>query len=443
MENKSSAADGKTQFEGSLRYEITHSEQLRAAVLALIFLVLFLLASLVPLMTGRTNSNFGTDSDSFKLHSWYLLLLASFASFEGMLWALMRFAGSLSVMRFRLLGYLTALFEISIPTALILVMAQVNIPSSALNMPPVFLYFIFISLAALRLDRRLCVFIGAVAAAQYFLVSLALLSGAENVDPMFFTPVQFVGKPLLLFVAGVGAAFVTDQVRKQVERTVATVGEHQRVLGIFGRHVSPAVLARLVKGGLEGETREICVLFLDIRGFTSFAESRQPAEVVDYLNTLFAFMVEIIGRHGGTVNKFLGDGFMALFGAPVSTENDSANAVQAALEIQNTLARAIEIGQVPPTRIGIGIHRGEALTGLIGSVERQEYSVIGDVVNLASRVEALNKKLGTEILITQKVWAQAGGELMATAKALGPMEVRGREARVELYSLALGQDAGK
>jgi len=424
------------QLEESLRSEIANSEQRRAAVLALILLFLFLLASLAPIITGRAPAGAAPGQLLNRSRVLHLFLLGGFAAFEGSIWALLRFARSVSITRFRWLGYLTALVEISVPSAIILVMAQSSGASSALSLPPVFLYFIFISLAALRLDLPLCLFTGAVAAAEYLLVSRFLLTGAVNVPPEFLTPPHFIGKPLLLFIAGVGAAFVASEVRKQVVQTLETMGEHQRVLGIFGRHVSPAVLDRLVDGGLVGETREVCILFLDIRGFTAYAEGQPPGRVVDYLNSLFGFMVDIVTSHGGTVNKFLGDGFMALFGAPLSGDNDSASAVRAALEIREALARRVDEGQVPPTRVGIGVHRGEALTGLVGSAARQEYSVIGDVVNLASRVESLTKTVGAEILITQAVWERAGAELVGEAEALGQVQVPGREAMVDLYRLA-------
>ncbi len=145
------------------------------------------------------------------------------------------------------------------------------------------------------------------------------------------------------------------------------------------------------------------MMFLDIRNFTKFAESRQPEEVVNYLNTLFDFMIEIINQNNGIINKFLGDGFMAVFGAPVSDGQDCRNAVNAAMAIIKRLDEEVKAGTIPHTTAGIGIHAGPAVTGNVGSSQRKEYTIIGDVVNMASRIEQLNKQYGSQVLISDEV----------------------------------------
>jgi adenylate cyclase len=176
-------------------------------------------------------------------------------------------------------------------------------------------------------------------------------------------------------------------------------------------------------------------MFLDIRGFTSFAEKKRPEEVVAYLDSLFGFMIEIVNRHNGIINKFLGDGFMAVFGAPLSDGRENLNAVTAAREI---LARVVEETRrwnVLPTTVGIGLHAGEAVTGRIGSTVRQEYTVIGDVVNLASRIEQLNKQFYSQLLISEEVW-NAIGDHATGAVRIGETQVKGRAAPIQVYKLA-------
>ena len=142
-------------------------------------------------------------------------------------------------------------------------------------------------------------------------------------------------------------------------------------------------------------------LVLDIRNFTTFSEGRVAEEVVAYLNTLWTFMVRTVNEHHGIVNKFLGDGFLAVFGAPVSTGNDCANALAAARHILREIDELTEAGRLLPTRIGIALHAGEAVVGNVGSAERKEYTVIGDVVNVAFRIERLNKQLGSTFLVSR------------------------------------------
>src|SRR5207248_2173036 len=132
---------------------------------------------------------------------------------------------------------------------------------------------------------------------------------------------------------------------------------------------------------LGGELRSVGVMFLDIRNFSSYAAGERPEAVMAYLNTLFDFMIDIVNEHQGIVNKFLGDGFMAVFGAPVEDAERCAHAVGASLEILERLDRLNAAGKIRPTRVGIGLHMGEAVTGNVGSADRKEYTIIGDVVN--------------------------------------------------------------
>jgi adenylate cyclase len=221
-----------------------------------------------------------------------------------------------------------------------------------------------------------------------------------------------------------------------MKRTIRTAEEKNRIIGMFGQHVSPAVVNKLLdqKGELDSETRYVCMMFLDIRNFTKFAESRQPEEVVSYLNTLFDFMIEIINMNKGIINKFLGDGFMAVFGAPISDGEDCRNAVQAARGILERLRHDISAGIIPETGVGIGIHAGMAVTGHVGSHLRKEYTIIGDVVNLASRIEQLNKKYNSTLLVSEEVWRSIEKSSYAT-EDLGTVDIRGHSGTVHIYRL--------
>jgi adenylate cyclase len=214
--------------------------------------------------------------------------------------------------------------------------------------------------------------------------------------------------------------------------------ERNNIVRMFGRHVSPAVVNEILARGADvrSEKKSVCIMFLDIRNFTSFAEKRTPEEVVYYLEHLFDFMIEIINRNHGIINKFLGDGFMAVFGAPISDGHDCSNAVNAAKQILMRLKIEVAQGNIPPTTVGIGLHAGDAVMGSIGSALRKEYTVIGDVVNLAARIEKLNKEFGSEFLLSEVVMNDVAGEELADAVAMGAVQVRGREAPIQIYQAA-------
>jgi adenylate cyclase len=197
----------------------------------------------------------------------------------------------------------------------------------------------------------------------------------------------------LLFIGGLAAGLVSQRIRTTLIETLGEVQERERVVALFGQHVSPAVVNQLLSQptGEHSELRQVCVMVLDIRNFTTFSEARPADEVVRYLNTLWNFMVHTVNEHHGIVNKFLGDGFLAVFGAPLSSGNDCTNAIAAAERIMTELDDLAAAGGLPPTQIGIALHAGQAIVGNVGSAERKEYTVIGDVVNVAFRIEALTR----------------------------------------------------
>ena len=339
-----------------------------------------------------------------------------------------------------LLPYLSAFGETCIPLAALLITAQYVGGPYALLTPAPFVYPLLIVLSTLRLDLKLCVFTGAVSAIQYWTVSLIYLSQAAatpNVNPMILSAPPHILKGFLFLLIGVAAGAVTVQIKKRLLKSFEIVEERNRISRTFGEYVSPIVMKKLLtlKPDLRSEKREVCVMFLDIRDFTSFAEKRTPEEVVRYLESLFEFMIEIVNRHHGVINKFLGDGFMAVFGAPLSDGDDCLNGVAAAREILRRVEEEVALGNVLPTNVGIGLHVGEAVMGSIGSSLRKEYTVIGDVVNLASRIEKLNKRFRSRLLVSENVWNSLG-ESSHEAIPMGNVCVQGREAGIGIYQLA-------
>ncbi len=176
-------------------------------------------------------------------------------------------------------------------------------------------------------------------------------------------------------------------------------------------------------------------MFLDIRGFTAYSEKRDPEEVVAYLNTLFDFMIDIVNAKGGIIHQLLGDGFKAIFGAPLNNPNNRQQAADASLAILDRIAEEQAAGRIPPTRIGIGLHAGEALTGTVGSSIHKEYKVTGDVVNLTARIEQLNKTYDSQLLASEAVWKEVDLPGLE-ADEIGAVEVRGRAEPVHIYKLA-------
>ena len=211
----------------------------------------------------------------------------------------------------------------------------------------------------------------------------------------------------------------------------------KRIRRAFSRFVPEQIIDSLVsqaddtnqKVGV-GETRSVAILFSDIRSFTNISEKNRADVLVAFLNRYFSTMVEIIKKHGGTIDKFIGDAIMAEFGTPVSYEDNCRRAVMAAYEMRDALT-SVEMGDlVMPDgmvfNIGIGIHYGDVIVGSIGSKDKTDYSVIGDNVNLASRLEGLTKTYGVQILVSESVRTSAG-ENSFCFRHLDDVRVKGKK----------------
>jgi adenylate cyclase len=221
-------------------------------------------------------------------------------------------------------------------------------------------------------------------------------------------------------------------------RMVAGLKREAMVRDLFGQYVSPEV-ARLAieqEGRLEGEVVECTVLFVDIRRFTSLAEVLPPKRLIGILNRYFERMIPVVEAEGGIVNKFGGDSLLAIFGSPLNPTVDHAErAVRAALRMRVALAefnREQLAEEMPELRVGFGLATGELVAGNIGSSRKLEYTVIGDPVNLAARLQELTPELGADVLMNSATAGAASA--VARLRSLGRIEIRGRAEAVEVFS---------
>jgi adenylate cyclase len=221
-------------------------------------------------------------------------------------------------------------------------------------------------------------------------------------------------------------------------RMVDGLKERDKLRSTFGKYMTAAVMDHLLAGkvSLGGESLKVTILFTDIRSFTSISELMDPQQLVALLNEYFTEMVGIVMQEDGVVDKYIGDAIMAVFGAPVPKANDAVNAVRAAVRMRRALVDLnvrLEARGIPSLHTGIGIHTGEVVAGNIGSEKRMEYTVIGDAVNLASRLETSTKELGVHVLISEDTFALT--EHVARVRPVREITVKGRKQPVMTYEL--------
>jgi adenylate cyclase len=423
----------ETTFQRLLNREILVSERRRmlilAAMQALILVLILLAATFLP---GFVRS----------IYHDRLPIRAALAAFSAFVAYELFAAGLLTIFirrgrNFPVLGrYVNAFVETSFPTVLLYLLAGYPFAPAVFGTWTALLYFLFIILSTLRLDFALSAFTGAVAAVELFALAMVILHLEWRSEDPDFSIGYHLTRSAVLLAAGLLAGYVGATIKSHFRRALAAASARDEVTNLFGQHVSPRVVEQLLAIGAAelSEMRRVCVMFVDIRSFTSAARSRTPAEVVERLDAVFEILVDAVDRHNGIVNKFLGDGLLAIFGAPIDDPLEAANAVAAAREMLTSI-EASNTGHAWPIRLGIGIHIGQAVAGTVGSPRRKEYTVIGDTVNLASRLESLNKEVGSQLIVSDTV-REAAGDAVGEALPLGPLPVRGYEEPVTVWRLA-------
>lgn len=229
------------------------------------------------------------------------------------------------------------------------------------------------------------------------------------------------------------------ELAKAFDEMVVGLRERAKAYAVMRQALGASVVDTVMKMSeteLGGQRKDVAVLFSDLRDFTKFSEGHSPEEVVQMLNEYFDIMVKVIEKHGGWLDKFIGDAIMAVWGVPYTGDQDCVRAAQAAIDMRLALQelnlQRFEKG-LPPIKIGIGLHCGDAIVGKVGATERANLTVIGDTVNQASRIEASTKAFGTDILLSGSMYEQVKEHFVI--EEAGQVEVKGKTEPLRLYRM--------
>jgi len=348
---------------------------------------------------------------------------------------------------------LVALAAVSLATAV----ANADLGDTT-KTPWTYAFFLIIAAAGLRQDARLALTAGVVGSILYGgLYVIALVFAPQRaLPPRVLVDWDGPGVSLIrvllvlsvMLVTGAVTAIVAQRTRRLVHQTAiesaqteAALAQRNALRGAFARYFpEPDAIRFIEEGGapqLGGERRRVTLLLTDIRGFTTLSEEIAPEMLVQRLNAYWEEMVAVLFAHGGMLITFMGDGLLAAFGVPKPASDDADRAVATALAMQKRVAALNDLGTLlplGPLRVGMAVHTGDVIVGNIGSSSRIEFTVIGDVVNSVSRLEGMNKALGTDLLISADAVAALSSR--EGLRDLGELQIRGRTEPLRAYATA-------
>ncbi len=320
-------------------------------------------------------------------------------------------------------------------------------PATYITGPASYLYFFMVLVSGFTFNEKLSLATGIFCGIQYFIIFLFSMEGLEKIstpdilqlNDLKDPPIYFF-KSMMMAFGGLIVGIITKNTKKFLNEILIKEKEKSTISRLFGQFVSEEVKEKILnqKNILSTERKKVAILFSDIRNFTSYSEKKSPEEIVNQLNAYFDRMVECIINNGGTIDKFIGDAVMAVFGGILELESPCRNALNAAASMCEELKQLNaewQTGNFPIFEIGIGIHYGEVLQGAIGSKDRLDFTVIGDTVNAASRIEGLCKEFQKKILFSRDVFDQLGNDVKDNSIFLGQAKLKGKENELNIYTL--------
>jgi adenylate cyclase len=411
-------------FQQQFYGELLRSEKRRTLILIAIFLF-GMLTQFTNMLIGNEYKNYDNDVLSFKA-TWVFPVFIVLFELMYLIYLnlkLRKLSGQIPLW----VRYFIVAIEIFLLTAIMIAVAKQHPRFDVLQSPAMYIFFIFIILSTLRLNFGLSFFAGLLTALSYLMISLTIYHHFSVSDSL---------KLVAIICGGTASGLVAIQIKKGINNSLEQSEKRHRIASLFSQQISKEVADKMMEnnGKLESKRMDITIMFIDIRNFTRFTMGKTPEEIVQYQNAFLSIVINIIIKHNGIVNQILGDGCMATFGAPVASGNHSQNAVDAGLELLSAIDIAIKEGKLPATRIGIGVHTGEAVTGNIGTAERKQYSITGSIVILASRIEQLNKEFQSQFLVSEDVMNSLDKQLI-NAQLYGPVSVKGFDKEVSIYKL--------
>lgn len=344
-----------------------------------------------------------------------------------------------------LIRFINVAIEVSSVSVVMIVFIKTFDADTIMSGPLVMVYLLMIIMTGFRCSLSLSLYAGIMSALQHLIIYMYYY---KDLSPELITRLIDLGYPgvlqksLYLVIGGAVAGLVATNTKKLIIKIAKKSQEAQQVKVTFGQYVSREISDSILDGKIDinGTEQDGVILFSDLRNFTTLLEEYPPKTVINQLNEYFSAMVEVISRRRGIVNKFIGDAIMSVFGLFDKSGPVECQAVECALEMHKKLEKLNRDWQkrgMHTLNMGIGISCGSFLTGNIGSLDRKEFTCIGDVVNTASRLESLTKKYKKDIIIEENLKKRLPPELQEQLEFLGNTPLKGKAKELNIYAISV------
>jgi len=309
-------------------------------------------------------------------------------------------------------------------------------------------YFLMIIISGFFFNHKLSILTGLLTGIEFFSMFLVgkphlmqMIKDDSYLGNIIMNPSYYFFQSFSMMFGGIIIGLLSITMKKLINNFLKEEKEKHSIDKLFGQFVSHDIKNKIIneKKDIIGERKNVAVMFSDIRSFSSLSESLSPESIVLQLNQYFDKMVNCVASNGGTVDKFIGDGMMCVFGGLIELDNPCDSAIKAACMMRGelqTLNSNWENKSFPQFDIGIGIHYGDVLQGTIGSKERKEFTVIGDTVNTASRLESVTKDFDYKIIFSDVVYGELSDEIKAKSVSLGSVNVKGKKKNISIFGVS-------
>lgn len=419
-------------FNEPLHPEFLKIERKRVGIILGLFILGSLTLPVLHYFAPNLLRNFlNQDQYISSLVFWWLL----FCAFELFVFLRLTYSIKNNISVPKRILILNLLLEFGLPAIVLYHAIKYDYSLLILEYDGLLFYFLLLTLSAMHLDFKISLGAGLLAAVGYFSVAFW---GIEYLQPdKDIEQLQeiYTMRSIGLFLAGIVAGVVASEIKKRVNNYLESVEDQKEIESLLGQQLSKDVANELIlhRNDSVGHKVTGSIMFLDIRNFTLMADHQSPEETIEFQNAIFDPLIRIIEKNNGIIHQILGDGFMASFGIAVKNENHANDSYHAGIEIIEAINHLKMEENGDSTKVGIGLHCGEVVTGNIGNEIRKQFSIAGKNVIMASRIEQLNKKFKTQFLISKQIADLLDSK--SELSDLGLVKLKGIDEKVNVFNV--------